>query len=106
MYFKLRKKNNSYFLGTCLNDCNFNGRCDKGDCYCHSEWQGKDCSEVACSLTCVHGTCTDDGRCECNTNFGGANCDTPITTTSSPGKKNFYFIFNLKNNNLLFLPAW
>ena len=65
-------------------------------CRCNTGWSGTSCTQCVTSSGCgeltytllffqsfalylhqyiVHGTCVIPGQCNCNTNYGGVNCD-------------------------------
>jgi hypothetical protein len=74
-----RKEGSS--VRTCLNKCNWRGKCVEGSCVCHDGYQGSDCS--------IQTICNGNGRlteslletgerlmtCVCDEGFGGRDCE-------------------------------
>ena len=51
------------------------GRCNNNECVCESGYRGSRCNERDCPPGCAeHGACNNDGVCECNDGYAGANC--------------------------------
>jgi hypothetical protein len=58
----------------CEYNCNNNGLCKNGTCFCSGTWQGEFCDTPACEPECAHGAC-HEGKCECEENWWGEACD-------------------------------
>jgi len=61
----------------CLNDCNQNGTCIEGDCFCDDGWMGANCDIPD---PCFENTCNDngvclDGSCVCDVGYDGTDCN-------------------------------
>ena len=58
-------------------ECNDNGYCIFGTCYCYKGYKGADCmTDCECSLTYATDTnCLSDGTCSCKPGFFGEKCD-------------------------------
>lgn len=55
-------------------DCNKNGKCLEGKCYCNGNWQPPQCNYLICKQNCSqHGNCTENG-CECYSGWMGESC--------------------------------
>ncbi|XP_023231303.1 N-acetylglucosamine-1-phosphodiester alpha-N-acetylglucosaminidase-like isoform X1 [Centruroides sculpturatus] len=56
-------------------DCNNNGKCIKGKCYCNGHWQPPKCDYLFCEQNCSHqGNCTENG-CKCYSGWMGESCN-------------------------------
>lgn len=62
----------------CPEDCNDNGICVEGACFCREGFTGASCSIATCPDNCNgNGTC-NDGVCACLDGFAGTACDEVI----------------------------
>jgi len=62
----------------CDQDCNNYGDCVENTCECYENYYGATCSiycsdDIACN---GHGTCMNNGSCDCYLNWAGNNCAT------------------------------
>ena len=60
----------------CPDNCNDNGICEEGKCYCNNGFTGDSCEKHLCMNECSgNGICnTQTGQCECNPGFSGEDC--------------------------------
>eukprot|EP01062_Namystynia_karyoxenos_P064337 TRINITY_DN5727_c0_g1_i4.p1 TRINITY_DN5727_c0_g1~~TRINITY_DN5727_c0_g1_i4.p1 ORF type:complete len:3119 (+),score=519.31 TRINITY_DN5727_c0_g1_i4:111-9467(+) len=63
--------------------CSGKGRClgDPPECLCDTGWGGSAC---ASPCNCLHGTCLENGGCECLPAWTGALCDSCVSGLSGP----------------------
>ena len=58
----------------CLNNCAGHGECLMGECQCHPQWSGDDCTTSMCPVLCSgHGE-YGGGQCHCHQGWKGEEC--------------------------------
>ena len=60
---------------SCANDCNGQGACNDGTCFCLLGFAGKDCRTRICPDMCNdHGKCINGTKCDCEEGYWGLSC--------------------------------
>jgi len=61
---------------TCPEDCNGNGDCLDGKCFCKDGWYGTTCKKKSCLNMCSgHGICASNRTCVCQSDYTGESCE-------------------------------
>lgn len=81
---------------TCAEDCNGNGDCLDGKCFCRDGWYGLTCKRKSCPNLCSgHGICAKNRTCLCQPDYTGESCETRRCPNNCNGKDHG-ICFNLK----------
>lgn len=60
---------------SCEQNCNGNGDCLDGKCFCKDGWSGILCQIETCPSMCSgHGVCLSNRSCKCDLGYNGKNC--------------------------------
>ena len=67
----------------CLNDCNKNGECRWGQCFCDVGYSGISCETKVSGKDSCENECSGNGICEagscfCKAQFSGKDCSSPV----------------------------
>ena len=81
---------------TCAEDCNGNGDCLDGKCFCSHGWSGATCKTKTCPNMCSgHGVCRENRTCACQADYTGETCDVQRCPNDCGGRSHG-ICFNLK----------
>merc|ERR1712193_506641 len=63
-----------------MGNCNSNGVCKFGKCFCNKGFEGADCAKkienaLQCTLDCNNRGLCHKGRCFCTEGFSGSSCE-------------------------------
>eukprot|EP00062_Callorhinchus_milii_P001146 gi/632936225/ref/XP_007893009.1/ PREDICTED: teneurin-1 [Callorhinchus milii] len=62
-------------MDDCSTNCNGNGECISGHCYCFPGFLGPDCARDSCPVLCSGNGQYEKGHCLCHSGWKGPECD-------------------------------